>query len=171
MPPTDFEMFVSEFDKRDDCVDVTFCDGTVETYDMLIGADGQEKEADDSTNMGIYMCFSKTLRIPNTNKLFALYIATGQQMLMTHIHSDTKDQVHMGVRDPREGAGQSFCGRLFQNAGLRAEELVESMHKAIDFFASSILPSYGPEQLPKAFEAYEKRFRRTWISCRMFRKW
>ncbi|KAM3525817.1 hypothetical protein NHJ13051_003808 [Beauveria bassiana] len=32
--------------------------------------------------MGIYMCFSKTLRIQNTNKLFAFYIATGQQMLM-----------------------------------------------------------------------------------------
>ncbi|PMB64365.1 hypothetical protein BM221_009753 [Beauveria bassiana] len=117
MPPTDFEIFVSEFDKRDDCVDVTFCDGT-----FTWASAAHEKELDS-------------------------------------------------VRAKDVDAQKAFCGRLFQNAGLRAEELVESMHKAIDFFASSILPSYGPEQLPKAFEAYEKRFRRTWISCRMFRKW
>ncbi|KAM3538063.1 hypothetical protein ARSEF1564_009031 [Beauveria bassiana] len=73
--------------------------------------------------------------------------------------SATHEKELDSVRAKDVDAQKAFCGRLFQNAGLRAEELVESMHKAIDFFASSILPSYGPEQLPKAFEAYEKRFR------------
>ncbi|PQK15559.1 hypothetical protein BB8028_0005g10710 [Beauveria bassiana] len=129
MPPTDFETFVSEFDKRDDCVVVTFCDGTAETYDMLI---------DDSTNMGVYMCFSKTLRIPNTNKRITLYIATGQRMLMTHIHSDTKykftwtsaahEKELDSVRAQDVDAQKALFGRLFQNAGLTLCVLASITH-------------------------------------------
>ncbi|EJP63297.1 oxidoreductase-like protein [Beauveria bassiana ARSEF 2860] len=139
MSPTDFEIFAPEFDKRDDCVDVTFCDGTAETYDMLIGADV------DSINMGIYMC--KTLRISNTNKLITLYVATGKRMLMTHIQSYTKykftwasaahEKELGGVRAQDVDAQKAFFGGLFQNAGLRAEELVGSIHKATDFYVSS----------------------------------
>ncbi|KAM3477472.1 hypothetical protein MY8738_006446 [Beauveria namnaoensis] len=96
MSPTDFEIFVSEFDKRDDCVVVTFCDGTAETYDMHIGADGQ-----DATH-------------PKHKQAIKFTWAPAA-------HEKELDSVRAKDVD----AQKAFFGTLFQNAGLRAEELIE----------------------------------------------
>ncbi|XWW94187.1 hypothetical protein V2A60_002129 [Cordyceps javanica] len=154
-----FDLSISEFDNREDCVVVTFSDGSVETYDLLIGADGQGsrirkmllksegKEADDSVNMGVYLCFFKTPRIPDTEKMTTLYIATRQRMMMTRVHSEAEGQVYMAVRGHAAELDsvlakdvetqKEFFSRLFKDAGWRAEELVESMNKSTDFYASS----------------------------------
>lgn len=154
-----FDVSVSDFDNKDDCVVVTLSDGTVETYDLLIGADGQGsrirkmllksegQETDETVNMGVYLCFFKTARIPDTEKLTTLYIATRQRMLMTRVHSDTEGQVYMAVRGPADeldrvlaqdvDAQKRFFAALFHDAGWRAAELVASMHASTDFYASS----------------------------------
>lgn len=154
-----FDVSISAFENKEDCVVVTFSDGTVKTYDLLIGADGQGsrirkmllksegKETDETVNMGVYMCFFKTPRIPDTEKLTTLYIATRQRMLMTRVHSETEGQVYMAVRGHAAeldrvltqdvDTQKQFFAKLFAGAGWRAEELVDSMNKSTDFYATS----------------------------------
>ncbi|ATY62733.1 FAD dependent oxidoreductase [Cordyceps militaris] len=154
-----FGLSVAAFDNREDCVVVTLSDGTVETYDLLIAADGQGSRirkmllqsagqpTDDAVNMGVYLCFFKTPRIKETEKLTTLFIATRQRMLMTREPAEGAGQVYMAVRGhPAEldrvlaqdvEAQKQFFAELFQDAGWRAEELVASMRKAEDFYASS----------------------------------
>lgn len=153
-----FGISVSEFDNRDDCVVVTFSDGSVETYDLLIGADGQgsrirkmllkseSQQTNESINMGIYLCFFRTPRIPETERLTTMYVGTRQRMLMTRVHSETEGQVYMAVRghiDELDDAlgkdvdtQKQVFAELFKDAGWRAEELIEYMHKSTDFYAS-----------------------------------
>ncbi|OAA60098.1 FAD dependent oxidoreductase [Cordyceps fumosorosea ARSEF 2679] len=152
-----FNLSVSEFDNREDSVVVTFSDGTVETYDMLIGADGhgsrirkmlQKSEGegtDQSVNMGVYMCFFKTPPTPNMEKMTNFYIATQQRVLATRLHSE--GQVYMSVRGPPDelesvltkdvGTQKQYFEKVFRDAGWRAEELIEAMHKTDDFYATS----------------------------------
>ncbi|OAR02165.1 hypothetical protein LLEC1_03499 [Akanthomyces lecanii] len=154
-----FGISISAIDNKEDCVVVTFSDGTIETYDLLIGADGQSsrirkmllqsegREADETVNMGIYMCFFKTPRIPDTEKLTTLYIATRQRMLMTRVHSETEGQVYLAVRGhaaeldrvltQNVDTQKQLFAKLFTGAGWRAEELIDSMNKSTDFYATS----------------------------------
>lgn len=154
-----FDVSISAFENKEDCVIVTFSDDTVETYDLLIGADGQGSrtrkmllksegtETDETVNMGVYMCFFKTPRIPDTEKLTTVYVATQRRVLMTRVHSETEGQVYMAVRGHAAeldrvltqdvDAQKSFFAELFTGAGWRAEELIDSMNKSTDFYATS----------------------------------
>ncbi|KAJ3484204.1 hypothetical protein NLG97_g7112 [Lecanicillium saksenae] len=153
-----FDISVSEFDNKEDCVVVTFSDGSVETFDLLIGADGQGSrirkmllksqgiEKDHTVNMGIYMAFFRTPRIPETEKMTTMYIGTRQRMLMTRVHSETEGQVYLGVKGHIDELDDALAknvdtqkqvfGKLFKDAGWRAEELVDAMDKSTDFYAS-----------------------------------
>ncbi|KAJ6781233.1 hypothetical protein PWT90_05096 [Aphanocladium album] len=154
-----FGISVSEFDNREDCVVVTFSDGSVETFDLVIAADGQGSrirkmllksagvDTDQSINMEIYMSFFRTPRIPEIEKLTKFYIGTRQRLMMTRVHSETEGQVYLAVRGHIEELDDALAkdvatqkqvfAKLFKDAGWKAEELIQSMENSTDFYASS----------------------------------
>lgn len=150
---------VSEFENGADSVKVTFDDNTVETFDLVVAADGQgsrirkmllkeeSPEMDQSRNIGIYMAFFTSPRVPDSGRISSFYIGTQRRMIMTRTHTETEGQVYLAVQGHAEEldkahtqdvtAQKEAYAKIFKDAGWKSEKLLEYMHSAEDFYSQS----------------------------------
>ncbi|POR34343.1 Uncharacterized protein TPAR_05484 [Tolypocladium paradoxum] len=156
-----FGVSVVEFKNEADHVKVKLSDGRVETYDMLVGADGQGSrtrrmllKGEDSENhcfrkLGLYIAFYSLPKIPEDTSLGTVYHAPGQRVMITRWRSGMHGQGYLATMAHADELEQvlkqdvsrqmELFGRIFQGAGWQADRLIEAMHKSEDFYAQSIV--------------------------------
>ncbi len=110
-----FDRTVERFEQTDEKVLAHFSDGTSDTYDLLVGADGQGSRirkgilppdtADPYQRMGIHMAY---WFIPRTaaddGNIRNMYLAPGGRMIMRRSHNPTETQVYFVLRESSEEA-------------------------------------------------------------------
>ncbi|PNY26561.1 Uncharacterized protein TCAP_03504 [Tolypocladium capitatum] len=155
-----FGVWVDEVKNEADHVTVKLSDGRVETYDILIGADGQGSrtrkmvlgEAGENhcfRKLGLYIAFYTLPRTAEDTSLGTVYHAPGQRVMITRWRSGVKGQGYLATMAHANELEQALkqdvtkqrelFGRIFQDAGWQADRLIEAMHKSEEFYAQSMV--------------------------------
>lgn len=163
-----FGTAIESFVQNADAVDVRFQDGTSDSFDLLVGADGQMSrtrrmmlsdgpepiKAGKSDGFhqipGLYFAYF-TMQRPiqeGEGYIATSYLAPQRRGIMTRRHSPTEMQVMLSCRDdsqlmkdiPRGNtdAEKEAMANLFQGAGWQSDEIVEAMKKASDFYCERL---------------------------------
>ncbi|KAM4061108.1 FAD binding domain-containing protein [Hirsutella rhossiliensis] len=160
-PDYRFGLSVDGFDNERGGVRVKLSDGSVERYDMLVGADGQGsrirkmmlKDGDGgkdlSRSLGVYVAYYSLPRTPQDPSLGTMYHATGRRLLATRWHSPQRGQGYLATMAHGEemeralkqdvGTQKDVFARVFGDAGWQAARLVDEMRRADDFYAQTIV--------------------------------
>ncbi|QPG93528.1 hypothetical protein C2857_000532 [Epichloe festucae Fl1] len=103
-----FGLSVNSFESVGDVVNVTLSDGSVEEYDLLVGADGQgsrirramnkDEEGGDGQflrGFGAYMCYFPIKRTAADEGHATCYVETERRIVMTRWHKPDLGQVYL----------------------------------------------------------------------------
>lgn len=155
-----FGLHVDCYEDLGNNVKVEFSDGSVERYDLLVGADGQGSrirramfEGDDEQSLRSMGCSLAYFPIDRTSKDMdhaTAYWGTQQRVLMTRWHSPDRGQVYLMTFNhgneiksalKQDAAKQKMIfGKLFKDVGWeRIDRLLGAMHSADDFYAHEII--------------------------------
>ncbi|KAF4587156.1 hypothetical protein GQ602_003849 [Ophiocordyceps camponoti-floridani] len=134
-------------------VSVTFSDGSVAEYDLVIGADGQGSRVrrkmvpqDKYRALGVFCCYFNTSRQPeDTENVFTLYQPGRKRVVATRWHSPDAGQGYLMTRSHADemrrvlrqdtAAQRALFARIFSGAGWQSDRLVREMHEARDIYA------------------------------------
>ncbi|KAI6084743.1 FAD/NAD(P)-binding domain-containing protein [Hypoxylon rubiginosum] len=152
-----FGTSIESFEERDKGVEVWFTGGKTDTYDLVVGADGQWSKTrkmmlgPDTPDAlvplgGVYTAYFTIPRpIQKGEEYIAtVYMATGRRGLFLRRHSPDTVQVYIGctsdsdkLKNARRGdtqAEKEALAEVFQGAGWQSQEIVEAMRNADDFY-------------------------------------
>lgn len=160
-PDYRFGLSVDGFDDEGARVKVKLSDGSVERFDMLVGADGQGSrirrmmlgrdaaDENSSTHLGLHVAYFSLPRTAGDPNLGTIYNAAGRRAMATRWHSPQRGQAYLGTMAHGEelaraltqdvGVQKDAFARIFADAGWQAERLVDAMRDADDFYAQSIV--------------------------------
>ncbi|KAF2993570.1 hypothetical protein E8E14_001604 [Neopestalotiopsis sp. 37M] len=148
--------------EQDSPVHVRFADGRKDTFDLVVGADGQSSrfrkmmlgpDVDDGLRLipGQHVAYFTVSRpIADGEEYMATqYMAPGRRGIMTRRSHPDKLQVYIGctnttddeLRNMRRGdvpAEKEALARIFRGAGWRADDLVQDMLAAEDFYCERL---------------------------------
>lgn len=104
-----FGTTVESFEQKDDDVTAHFSDGQSETFDILVGADGQGSrirrailppdDPDPYRRLGIHIAYWSIPRISTDDKIMRVYHCPGGRLIMHRSHNKTETQVYFFLRD------------------------------------------------------------------------
>ncbi|KAF4983145.1 hypothetical protein FZEAL_1368 [Fusarium zealandicum] len=155
-----FGTSVESFENVGDKVNVTLTGGAVESYDLLIAADGQgsrlrrmmfegEPESTYTKFLGVNVCFFGLPRQPGDENLASVYNAPGRRVMSTRWHTKDRGQGYLltmshqkefeQVMKKDATAQKKLLSEVFQDAGWQAPRLIEAMNAAEDFYAQPIV--------------------------------
>ena len=108
-----FGLSVASYQNHDDRVTITLSDGSRETYDLLISADGQgsrirkqmffyKPELDYSRWLGVFSAYYTLPRREYDTSYARIYHGGGRRLAMTRWHSDTMGQVYLMAMSNQE---------------------------------------------------------------------
>lgn len=152
-----FGTSIESYEEKDSVVEVQFAGGRTDTFDLVVGADGQWSktrkmmlgpDAPDALYLlgGVYTAYFTMPRpIEEGEEYIATaYIAPGRRGLFLRRHSPDTVQVYMGctsdsdkLRGARRGdmkAEKEALAEFYQGAGWRTREIVKAMREADDFY-------------------------------------
>jgi 2-polyprenyl-6-methoxyphenol hydroxylase-like FAD-dependent oxidoreductase len=156
-----FGTSVESLEEKNDAIEVRFADGKAESYDLLVGADGQGSRirkmllgsdaVDKVIPLGGYVGY---LRIPRAVQegeeeyIATWYLATNSRFIMTRRHSEhemqaylicTADakQINEAYRQGADKEKKAFA-EFFHGAGWRTEELLEALKGSDDFYCERV---------------------------------
>lgn len=163
-----FSTAVESFVQSSGAVNVRFEDGTSDSYDLLVGADGQwsrtrrmmlaEGPGPIKTGgsgglhqiPGLYFAYF-TMQRPiqdGEGYIATSYLAPKRRGILTRRHSPTDLQVMLSCRNDLEvmmniprgdvDAEKEAMASIFQGAGWQSDEIVAAMRKASDFYCERI---------------------------------
>lgn len=160
-----FGVFVESFEDEGQQVKVKFSDGTESTYDLLVGADGQEsrirksilgQEADKASRfpLGVMGCYYQLERDEPGEKIATVYHAPQRRVMSTRWHSDHQGQAYLFtmahtdelkkcLREGIEDQKETFI-KIFGTSGWQAEQLVDALRKSTDFYAQEVVQIRSP---------------------------
>ncbi|KAG5996238.1 hypothetical protein E4U54_002633 [Claviceps lovelessii] len=156
-----FGKYVTEFQNKEDRVDVTFSDGDKASYDIVVAADGQssrirrmllqdeDPSVDYSRDLGVYFSYFTIPRQPGDTNMMTLHIAPGERSLFTRFHSDTHGQGYLATMAHADqikkvlgqdvAAQKALYADMFRGAGWQSERLIEAMMESPDFYSHSAM--------------------------------
>ncbi|KAF1990699.1 FAD/NAD(P)-binding domain-containing protein [Aulographum hederae CBS 113979] len=152
--------YVSSLEQREKDVQVKFNQGSEETYDLVIGADGSTSRTRDMildetvrkdcyNLLGQYIAFFTTPSQPTDNKMWKWYGKPGLGMMMRPHRNPATMGVYMTITLPKHGQqdpvveeamgkGTEETKRMFrkyfENVGWEAERLLDGMDASDDFY-------------------------------------
>jgi 2-polyprenyl-6-methoxyphenol hydroxylase-like FAD-dependent oxidoreductase len=150
---------VQDFENNDTGVKVTLSDGSVDSYDLLVVADGQSSSlrqkimasepegSDQSRNLGVYSAYYTISRTPDDPDLATVYVGPDKRIMCTRWHSQERGQgylatmahqqeIEMALKQDVDTQKKLFED-IFTDAGWEANRLVENLKQADDFYAHS----------------------------------
>lgn len=155
-----FGKTVERFEQDDEKVLAYFSDGTSDTFDLLVGADGQGSRirkgilppdaADPYLRMGIHMAYWFIPRTPaDDGNIRHTYLAPGGRMIMRRSHNLTETQVYFVLRDSSEDASaihrapldqqKQFWIERFRDAGWQTDRFIQGMMTTPDFYSQEVV--------------------------------
>ena len=154
-----FGKTVERFDQDDRQVTAYFSDGTCDTFDLLVGADGQgsrirkailpSSSAAAYWRMGVHMAYWFIPRAENDSNIRQTCNAPGGRMIFRRSHSPTETQVYFVLRDASSEASdvhrepierqKVFWADRFRDAGWQMDRFVEGMKTTSNFYSQEVL--------------------------------
>lgn len=154
-----FGKTVEHFEQDEKHVVAHFSDGSSDTFDLLVGADGQGSRIRKAIQppgapepyriLGMYAAYWFIPRIETDSNIARMYHSPGGRMIMRRSHNATETQVYFFLRDHSPDllslTGSSvekqkeFWTERFRDAGWEADRFIEGMKTTDNFFCHKIL--------------------------------
>jgi 2-polyprenyl-6-methoxyphenol hydroxylase-like FAD-dependent oxidoreductase len=153
-----FGLTVEGFDQRQDEVVAHFSDGSEETFDLLVGADGQGSRirrdvlpegTDVYWRTGLHMAYWFVPRVASDSDVRETYAAPGGRQIMRRSHNATETQAYFILRESSDEASavhraqveeqQRFWAERFRDAGWQTQRFVDGMAEAPFFYSQEVL--------------------------------
>lgn len=156
-----FGRSIESFEEKEDSVEVRFQDGTSDSVDLLVGADGQgsrtrkmmmgKGEADGFHSLNDTFVGYVTIPRPmekGEGYNATMYMATGGRAIMTRRHSPeltqayltcdfTSDAMKEVAKGPVQGQKDAIA-KAFKGAGWKSNEIMRGMMKDNDFYLAEV---------------------------------
>jgi 2-polyprenyl-6-methoxyphenol hydroxylase-like FAD-dependent oxidoreductase len=154
-----FGVSVDSFDADGDRVVAHFSNGTSDTYDLLVGADGQGSRIrqailppgspDPYRSLGIHMAYWFVPRTPSDSNIRDAYAAPGGRQIMRRSHNPTETQAYFVLRETSAEASavhrepverqKRFWADRFADAGWQVDRFIEGMATTPSFYSQEVL--------------------------------
>ncbi|KAL4898281.1 monooxygenase [Aspergillus ambiguus] len=154
-----FGKTVDRFEQDDQKVVAYFSDGSSDSYDLLVGADGQGSRIrkailppgtpDPYRRLGEHMAYWFIPRRESDGNMCQVYLSTGGRRIMRRTHSPTGSHVYFRIRDnPEEMSSlykapveqqKEFWAQKFRGAGWETERFLEGLKTSESFFAHEVV--------------------------------
>lgn len=153
-----FGITVESFEQYDDHVVVQFSNGCSDTYDVLVGADGQGSRIrkailppgpEPYKRLGVYMAYWFVPRTEADNNFSQSYHCPGSRMITSRSHSETETQAYFALKDDSEELRsipkapiqqqKEFWSEKFRNAGWKTDRFIEGMKTTENFYCQEIV--------------------------------
>ncbi|KAM5474982.1 hypothetical protein MauCBS54593_001453 [Microsporum audouinii] len=154
-----FGKHVDSFDQDEHEVVVRFSDGTTDTFDLLVGADGQGSRIrkailpldapDPYWRIGVLMAYWFIPRIETDGNISTAYHSSGGRALFRRSHSPAESQIYLALRDnskelwslPRAPIVQQkkFFIQRFHDAGWQADRFLKGLETTWSFYCEEAL--------------------------------
>ena len=153
-----FGKTVENFEQDEKEVVAHFSDGSSDTYDVLVGADGQGSrirktilphDTDPYKRLGIHMAYWFIPREKGDDNIRRTYLSPGGRMIMRRTHNPTDTQVYFTLKDgskelssiPRAPVEQQkeFWAQRFSDAGWQAQRFIEGMKDTENFYCQEVV--------------------------------
>jgi len=153
-----FGKSVESFEQDDKKVVAHFSGGSSDTFDLLVGADGQGSRVrkailpsgspEPYRRLGMHLAYWIIPRIETDDNISKTYISPGGRMIMSRNHSPTETQVYFGLRGGSEELSsihrasveqqKEFWTQRFCGAGWQTDRFLEGMKTAENFYCQEI---------------------------------
>jgi len=153
-----FGTSITSFEQRAADVAVQFSDGTHATFDVVVGADGQNSrtrrmllgpDAPDALRaVGLYTSWFTIAQQPGDTNVASIYHAAGRRVLITRRDNPRTMQAYLftmadgAAMEAALKAGvpeqKDVLAATFRGAGWQAPRIVEGMRAATDFYAQAV---------------------------------
>lgn len=157
-----FGLSVDEFEDTGDVVKVKLSDGSVEEYDMLVGADGQgsrvrrslhkDQGGDDQflRHIGCFTCYYAIPRKPEDEDVATAYVGTEQRFALTRWHKPDLGQVYLmtighsseiqeALKKDTAAQKEAFAKVFKSLAWDEMPRLLDAMDTTPDFYAHELI--------------------------------
>ncbi len=134
-----------------DDVAVTFSNGTLDTYDLVIGADGVHSKTrsllfDSNMNferfLGYYTASYTIDNFLNEDRMFSSYTIPGKQVGVYSVHKDKLATFFIWKSDPLQYSSteekKNLLRNAFKNVKWLTSELLAALDQAPDFYFDSV---------------------------------
>ncbi|KAJ5163908.1 Monooxygenase FAD-binding [Penicillium coprophilum] len=152
-----FGKTVDSFTENDQGVVAYFSDGSSDTFDILVGADGQGSHIrkniqpsgapDEYHQLGVHMAYWFVPRIETDSNMCKVYFSPGGRMIMSRSHNKTETQVYFLLMSnseelrkiPKGSVEQQkyFWAESFRDAGWQAGRFIEGMNTTENWFCQN----------------------------------
>lgn len=154
-----FHTSVDHFEQDEQRVTAYFSNGSSETFDLLVGADGQGSRIrkaimpptspDPYRPLGIHIAYWFIPRIESDNNIRRTYQSPGGRMIMRRSHNSTETQVYFFLRDDalefssihRASVEQQkeFWTQKFRDAGWETVRFLEGMKTTNNWYCQEVV--------------------------------
>ncbi|WP_439657681.1 FAD-dependent oxidoreductase [Lentzea sp. HUAS TT2] len=154
-----YGMTATRIDQNEVAAVVTFSDGSVESFDLVIGADGQGSRTralvvgDDSPELyrpiGIHMAYWFVPRTAGDDDLRDSYLAGDGRMIMRRSHNATDTQVYFSMWDDSEEATaihrqsveeqKRFWAGRYRDAGWQTDRFLDGLRTTEFFYSQQVV--------------------------------
>ncbi|KAI0383459.1 hypothetical protein F5Y04DRAFT_26352 [Hypomontagnella monticulosa] len=154
-----FGKTVESFEQDENRVLAHFSDGTSDTYDVLVGADGQGSRIrkailppgapEPYIRLGVHIAYWFIPRDETDSNIRNTYLSPGGRMIFRRSHNPTESQVYFFLKDnspelsniPRASEEQQkeFWTQKFRDAGWQTERFLEGMKTTKNFYCQEVV--------------------------------
>ncbi|KAA8915867.1 hypothetical protein TRICI_001992 [Trichomonascus ciferrii] len=160
-----FGTAVESFEQDDEKVTIHFSNGQTDTFDILVGADGQGSRIrkailppdapDPCHRLGVHAAYWIVPRDETDSNMRKSYLSPGRRWIMRRTHNSTETQAYFIVRDDSPEVSslhrapidtqKGFWKQRFSDAGWQSKRFIDGMDTASNFYSHEAIQVYLDE--------------------------